>query len=218
MVYRFHKVDKRWGNKYKIACSVICADLLSRLSSPVYLFQQLAGHNVNMVTSIMGFVNRATLIMSYMFFLNSLLDILEMPQASKDRILRLGLYLLFLYLVEMVVDISYSRFCTGTIALTRVPDDHSPNTAEHHSHLVYRVWYAGVTRPLHVREDCRPYRASHRGWQRHRPHTVQHRQVQRNGHGVPHQTGLLVTSIDPALNLLFSSCFLASSLRFHSSS
>lgn len=141
LVYRFHKIDKRWGNKYKIACGIICIDLLGSFRSRVYVVQQLAGHNVTVITSVMGFVNRATLVMSYMFFLNSLLDILEMTASNKNRILRLGLYLLLLYLVETVVEINYSRFCTGTGNLIRIPDDYCSHFAQHHVHLVHRFRY-----------------------------------------------------------------------------
>ena len=113
LVHRFHKIDKRWGNKYKIACSLICGDLFSTLGSKVYIFQQLLGHNVILVTSLTGFFNRTTLLMSYMFFLSSLLDILEMSALRKARILRLGLYLAILYAIEMIAEILYSKFCTG---------------------------------------------------------------------------------------------------------
>ena len=51
--------------------------------------------------------------LSYMFFLNSLLDIHDAKQAAKKHILRLGAGLLVLYFIESVFQSFYSQFCTG---------------------------------------------------------------------------------------------------------
>lgn len=58
-------------------------------------------------------MNRVTLMLSYMFFLNSLLDIHDAKHAAKKHILRLGAGLLVLYFIESVFQSFYSQFCTG---------------------------------------------------------------------------------------------------------
>lgn len=61
-----------------------------------------------------SFFNRMTLLLSYMFFLNSLLDIHDAKQSNKKQILRLGAGLIGLYLIETIFEIFYAaRFCTG---------------------------------------------------------------------------------------------------------
>ena len=77
LAYRFHLIDKRFKNRSKNAC------LLITLNIALYVFVEFAGQDLNVVTSVSGFLTDATSLIIYMFFLHSLLGILEVHRRQR---------------------------------------------------------------------------------------------------------------------------------------
>lgn len=51
----------------------------------VYIIHQTAGHNVTWITSLVTGFNQIAITVNYIFFLQSLLGILDTEDAKKDR-------------------------------------------------------------------------------------------------------------------------------------
>lgn len=77
LTYRFHLIDKRFKNRSKNAC------LLVTLNLALYVVVEFSGHHLNGVTSISDFLTDACSLIIYMFFLHSLLGILEVHRRQR---------------------------------------------------------------------------------------------------------------------------------------
>ncbi len=76
--YRFHMIDKRFKNRSKNACILITLNFI------LYISVEVSNeHLLNTATSVSDFFTDACSLIIYMFFLHSLLGILEVHRRQR---------------------------------------------------------------------------------------------------------------------------------------